>query len=80
MRVLLSTLGSHGDVRPLPAFAIRLREFGEQVRLCACRTSTTWSTASSLRLVLADPRSRDPDHIPQGAMRCDSARVGLFSM
>ncbi|WP_333771071.1 glycosyltransferase [Streptomyces sp. IBSBF 2435] len=35
MRVLLSTYGSRGDVEPLVALAIRLREFGAHVRVCA---------------------------------------------
>lgn len=35
MRVLLSTYGSRGDVEPLVALAVRLREFGAEVRVCA---------------------------------------------
>ncbi|MEU9144573.1 glycosyltransferase [Streptomyces sp. NPDC048349] len=35
MRVLLSTYGSRGDVAPLVGLAVRLREFGAQVRVCA---------------------------------------------
>lgn len=35
MRVLLSTYGSRGDVEPLAALALRLRELGAQVRVCA---------------------------------------------
>ncbi|GLV77693.1 glycosyl transferase [Streptomyces hygroscopicus subsp. hygroscopicus] len=35
MRVLLSTYGSRGDVEPLVGLAVRLREFGAQVRVCA---------------------------------------------
>ncbi|OEJ96455.1 glycosyltransferase [Streptomyces thermolilacinus] len=35
MRVLLSTYGSRGDVEPLVALAVRLRELGAQVRVCA---------------------------------------------
>lgn len=35
MRVLLSTYGSRGDVEPLIALAVRLRELGAQVRMCA---------------------------------------------
>ncbi|CAG7649702.1 glycosyltransferase [Actinacidiphila bryophytorum] len=35
MRVLLSTYGSRGDVEPLAALAVRLRELGAQVRVCA---------------------------------------------
>ena len=35
MRVLLSTYGGRGDVEPLVALAVRLREFGAEVRVCA---------------------------------------------
>jgi vancomycin aglycone glucosyltransferase len=35
MRVLLSTIGSRGDVQPLAALAVALRSFGQDVRLCA---------------------------------------------
>lgn len=35
MRVLLSTWGSRGDVEPLAALALRLRELGAEVRACA---------------------------------------------
>ncbi|OAH09994.1 L-noviosyl transferase [Streptomyces jeddahensis] len=35
MRVLLSTYGSRGDVQPMAAFAVRLRELGAEVRVCA---------------------------------------------
>ena len=34
MRVLLSSWGSRGDVEPLMAFALRLRELGAEVRVC----------------------------------------------
>jgi len=35
MRVLLSTYGSRGDVEPMVALAVRLRELGAEVRVCA---------------------------------------------
>ncbi|MFI7701511.1 glycosyltransferase [Nonomuraea sp. NPDC049480] len=35
MRVLLSTYGSRGDVEPLAALAVRLRELGVEVRVHA---------------------------------------------
>ncbi|WP_346054374.1 glycosyltransferase [Amycolatopsis dongchuanensis] len=34
MRVLLSTYGTRGDVEPLVALAVRLRELGAEVRIC----------------------------------------------
>jgi vancomycin aglycone glucosyltransferase len=35
MRALLSTYGSRGDVEPMVALAVRLREHGAEVRVCA---------------------------------------------
>ncbi|MBV2156444.1 glycosyltransferase [Kitasatospora sp. SUK 42] len=35
MRVVLSTYGSRGDVQPLAGLAVRLRDLGAQVRVCA---------------------------------------------
>jgi len=35
VRVLLSTYGSRGDVEPLAGLALRLRELGAEVRVCA---------------------------------------------
>lgn len=35
MRVLLSSWGSRGDVEPLMGFALRLKELGAEVRVCA---------------------------------------------
>jgi vancomycin aglycone glucosyltransferase len=35
VRVLLSTYGSRGDVEPLAGLAVRLRELGAEVRVCA---------------------------------------------
>ena len=35
MRVLLSTYDSRGDVEPLVGLAVRLRELGAEVRVCA---------------------------------------------
>ncbi|MDH2429447.1 glycosyltransferase [Sphaerisporangium sp. TRM90804] len=35
MRVLLSTIGSRGDVQPVVALAVRLRALGGDVRVCA---------------------------------------------
>lgn len=34
MRVLLSTIGSRGDVQPLAALALALRDLGQEVRFC----------------------------------------------
>lgn len=35
MRVLLSTIGSRGDVQPVVALAVQLKSLGQEVRVCA---------------------------------------------
>ena len=42
MRVLLSTIGSRGDVQPLVALALRLRALGQEVRLCVPPDFQDW--------------------------------------
>jgi vancomycin aglycone glucosyltransferase len=42
MRVLLSTIGSRGDVQPLVALALQLTALGQQVRLCAPPDFREW--------------------------------------
>jgi vancomycin aglycone glucosyltransferase len=55
MRVLLSTYGSRGDVEPLVAFAVRLRELGAQVRVCAPPDFTELLSGLGFPLVPAGP-------------------------
>ncbi len=42
MRVLLSTIGSRGDVQPLVALALELRALGQEVRLCVPPDFQEW--------------------------------------
>ena len=42
MRVLLSTIGSRGDVQPLVALASQLRTLGHQIRLCVPPDFRDW--------------------------------------
>ena len=42
MRVLLSTIGSRGDVQPLVALALQLRTLGQEVRLCVPPDFREW--------------------------------------
>ncbi|WP_433345459.1 glycosyltransferase [Micromonospora sp. CA-111912] len=66
MRVLLSTLGSRGDVQPLVALASRLKALGLQVRLCAPPDFARWVATFRIPFVpigppwrrSAEPRSR----------------------
>jgi vancomycin aglycone glucosyltransferase len=42
MRVLLSTIGSRGDVQPLVALASQLKALGREVRLCVPPDFREW--------------------------------------
>jgi len=42
MRVLLSTIGSRGDVQPLVALGLQLKEMGHEARLCAPPDFREW--------------------------------------
>jgi vancomycin aglycone glucosyltransferase len=42
MRVLLSTIGSRGDVQPLVALAVQLRGLGQEVRFCVPPDFRDW--------------------------------------
>ena len=42
MRVLLSTIGSRGDVQPLVALALQLKALGQEVRLCVPPDFRDW--------------------------------------
>lgn len=42
MRVLLSTIGSRGDVQPLVALALQLKELGQEARVCAPPDFRDW--------------------------------------
>jgi vancomycin aglycone glucosyltransferase len=42
MRLLLSTIGSRGDVQPLVALALELKELGQEVRLCVPPDFRDW--------------------------------------
>ena len=42
MRVLLSTIGSRGDVQPLVALAIELKALGQEVRMCVPPDFRDW--------------------------------------
>ncbi|MEC3975980.1 glycosyltransferase [Amycolatopsis sp. H20-H5] len=43
MRVLLTTIGSRGDVQPVVALAVRLKELAQEVRLCAPPDFRDWA-------------------------------------
>jgi vancomycin aglycone glucosyltransferase len=55
MRVLLSTIGSRGDVQPLVALALQLRELGHEARLCAPPDFRLWIEALGFPFVPLGP-------------------------
>ncbi|QUQ62426.1 glycosyltransferase [Kutzneria sp. CA-103260] len=58
MRVLLSTIGSRGDVQPVAALALRLREIGHEARLCAPPDFREWIEGLGIDFVPLGPEVR----------------------
>jgi vancomycin aglycone glucosyltransferase len=58
MRALLSTIGSRGDVQPLLALAVRLRELGHEARLCAPPDFRGWADRFGIPFVPIGPEVR----------------------
>jgi vancomycin aglycone glucosyltransferase len=65
MRVLLSTSGSRGDVEPLVALGVRLRELGAQVRVCASPDSAQRLAEAGLPFVPVGRSARDAMNGPR---------------
>ena len=58
MRVLLSTIGSRGDVQPLVALAVRLHHLGHEARLCAPPDFRDWVESFGIAFVPLGPELR----------------------
>src|SRR5215203_3967553 len=58
MRVLLSTIGSRGDVQPLVALALQLRALGQEVRLCVPPDFREWIEGLDLPVTPIGPELR----------------------
>lgn len=58
MRVLLSTIGSRGDVQPLVALALKLRELGQVVRLCVPPDFQEWIAGLGFSVTPIGPELR----------------------
>ncbi|HEX6036741.1 glycosyltransferase [Longimicrobium sp.] len=58
MRVLLSTIGSRGDVQPLVALATALRDMGQDVRLCVPPDFREWIEGLGMPVVPIGPELR----------------------
>jgi vancomycin aglycone glucosyltransferase len=55
MRVLLSTIGSRGDVQPLVALAMQLRDLGCEARICAPPDFRDWVEGFGIEFVPLGP-------------------------
>src|SRR6185503_18487947 len=58
MRVLLSTIGSRGDVQPLVALATELRVLGQEVRLCVPPDFREWIESLGIPVTPIGPEVR----------------------
>jgi vancomycin aglycone glucosyltransferase len=58
MRVLLSTIGSRGDVQPLVALASHLKMLGEEVRLCVPPDFREWIETFGIPVIPIGPEVR----------------------
>jgi vancomycin aglycone glucosyltransferase len=58
MRVLLSTIGSRGDVQPLVALASELRILGQEVRLCVPPDFKEWIEGLGFAVIPIGPELR----------------------
>jgi len=58
MRVLLSTIGSRGDVQPLVALALELRALEQEVRLCAPPDFRDWIEGLGIPVTPIGPELR----------------------
>jgi vancomycin aglycone glucosyltransferase len=58
MRILLSTIGSRGDVQPIVALASHLRDLGQDVRLCVPPDFVEWIEGLGLPVVPLGPPVR----------------------
>ena len=58
MRVLLSTIGSRGDVQPLVALATELRALGQQVHMCVPPDFSDWIESLGISVTPIGPELR----------------------
>jgi vancomycin aglycone glucosyltransferase len=58
VRVLLSTIGSRGDVQPVVALALQLRALGQEVRLCVPPDFREWIEGSGIPVTPIGPEVR----------------------
>src|SRR5581483_5136644 len=66
MRVLLSTIGSRGDVQPLLALALELQAQGHRARLCAPPDFRAFVESHGIEFVAVGPEVRNA-RLPKAA-------------
>lgn len=64
MRVLLSTIGSRGDVQPLVALGLQLKELGQEVRLCVPPDFREWIEGMGMPVTPIGPELRSTGKAP----------------
>lgn len=75
MRVCLSTWGSRGDIEPMAALALRLRESGAAVRLCAPPDFAELAARAGVPLIPMGGPIREFLHGPKPATPADAPRT-----
>jgi vancomycin aglycone glucosyltransferase len=79
MRVLLSTIGSRGDVQPLVALAVELRALGEEVRLCVPPDFRDWIESLGMPVTPIGPELRSTGKAsPSAAPPTPEQRRGMM--
>ncbi|MFI1562675.1 glycosyltransferase [Streptomyces sp. NPDC020490] len=68
MRVLLSTIGSRGEVQPVIALALRLRESGQDAVVCAPPDFQEWAESLGIAYRPVGPELRATAKRPAGAV------------
>ena len=58
MRMLLSTIGSRGDVQPLVALGLQLKEFGQEVHMCVPPDFHNWIEGLGMTVTPIGPELR----------------------
>jgi vancomycin aglycone glucosyltransferase len=67
MRVLLSTIGSRGDVQPLAGLALALQSLGQQVRMCVPPDFVAWIDSLGIAAIPIGPELRSTGKAKPGA-------------
>ncbi|MEV5433229.1 glycosyltransferase [Streptomyces sp. NPDC052701] len=68
MRVLLSTIGSRGEVQPVVALALQLKELGQEAVVCAPPDFQEWAKSLGIAYVPVGPELRATARRPAEAM------------